>query len=76
MNGGLHLAFTFAHPLPALWRCASTRFAAVPGAGNFTGATPAFAAVSRHNAYSSLLSSLWGSPQLASVRGIYEFANV
>ncbi len=29
--------------------------------GKITGATPAFAAVSRHNAFSSLLSSLWGS---------------
>ena len=76
MNGGLHRAFTFAHSLSPLWRCANLRFAAVLGAGNFTGATPAFAAVSRHNAYSSLLSSLWGSPQFAAVRGIYEFTNV
>ena len=32
-------------------------------------------AVSRHGAFSSLLSSLWGSPQSGRASGAYEFVN-
>lgn len=40
-----------------------------------TGATPAFRAVSRHNAFSSLLSSLWGSHLFPKAPDIYVFVN-
>ena len=36
---------------------------AADGVREITGATPAYVAVSRHAAFSSLLSSLWGSPR-------------
>jgi hypothetical protein len=48
---------------------------AAHGVGEITGATPAFAAVSRHNAFSSLLSSLWGSHLFRGPSAICVFAN-
>ncbi|HKD06466.1 MAG TPA: hypothetical protein VKB79_11240 [Bryobacteraceae bacterium] len=79
----VHRVVTLEHP--SLYRCGAsdlTRLQAVPDIGglyeavwkaeDFTGATPAFVAVTRHNAFSSLLSSLWGSPPFAAERGAYE----
>jgi len=48
---------------------------AATGVMDITGATPAFVAVSRHNAFSSLLSSLWGSHLLRTTDRTYVFAN-
>lgn len=87
MNSGVHRVVTLTHP--SLRVCGVSHlpnsqpvtgfgghFETAQMAEDFTGATPAFAAVSRHNAFSSLLSSLWGSPQFAAARGIYGFTNV
>jgi hypothetical protein len=48
---------------------------AARGVVHITGATPAFAAVSRHNAFSSLLSSLRGSHRLRVSGRVYDFVN-
>ena len=87
MISAMHVVVTLAHPslsgcgfsyLPrnALFTGKGGHFVAAQKARNFAGATPAFVAVARHNTFSSLLSSLWGSPQSAACRGIYEFASI
>jgi hypothetical protein len=48
---------------------------AARGVRDITGATPASAAVFRHDAFSSLLSSLWGSHLSRRKSGICVFAN-